>query len=161
MEWSEEDVRDNTLQPGGIYDAEVTDAEERTSRAGNPYINLQLQIFVAPDSDKTKTAYDIIMPKMPRKLAHFCRAIDREDLFNSRSLSAADCIGKSVKLQMGTVRNDKGYLDIDDYIVDTPYTEATTTPAAAAAKQEPLPKGPDGNAGKRARAAAAEDEIPF
>jgi hypothetical protein len=162
MEWSEDDVRDNSLQPGGVYDAEVTDAEERVSRNGNPYINLKLRIYATPDSDEVKTVYDIIMPKMPRKLAHFCRAIDREDLFTSRTLAATDCIGRSVKVRMTALRNDRGYLEIDDYIVENAYTEAVTTPTAAPAAARPeMPKGPDAAAGKRARAAAPADDIPF
>jgi hypothetical protein len=126
---TESQIREESLIPEGEYDFTVVQAANKTSKAGNDMIQLDLDIFVGGAERPMK---DWLMEKMAFKLLHFCSATGLIAKYESGSLDAQDCVGKSGKLTV-VIKDGQGAYgkqnSIKDYVV----------PVAAPKDNEPLP----------------------
>lgn len=103
---SEDEIQRELLLPAGSYDFQVADAEEKTSKSGNPMIAVKLQVF---DGDGGhRFVMDYLMEKMAFKFRHFCDSTASLDLYNSGSLTAKDCVGRCGKVKLA-VEEQEGY----------------------------------------------------
>lgn len=104
------------LLPAGIYDFVVKEAIDTYSKAsGNPMIKLSLELVDASGKERVMT--DFILTAFMKKIKHFCDATNLIDKYNSGTLSAEDCIGKTGKLNL-IVEEYKSNLknSVEDYI---------------------------------------------
>lgn len=141
MKWSEED--EPGLKPGAKYPCEVIEAEERTSKKGNAYINLKIRVF---EDENSFTMYDVLMPKMPMKLKAFCRACGLMEHYKAKNVAAEDCLGKTPLVELSKERDDNGYLKPFSYHENSAYEEPIN---------DKKPEGSD------AEQAVDEKDIPF
>lgn len=128
------------LKPGEC-DYEVFKAEDRTSKAGNDYLNVGLKVW---DADgRQQTVWDILMYKgqMAHRLRHFLYSCGMGRNYESGTLSPSDLLGKGgrVKIRNGTDRETgEGKNVVADYVVadttkDQPgYQKAKTAQQASA-----------------------------
>lgn len=86
---SEEEV--SNLLPEGTYKFIIEDATDKVSKSGNEMIELKLRI----QSPQEKIVFDYLLEVMPYKLRHFCEATGLMHKYESATLMAADCMGKS------------------------------------------------------------------
>lgn len=93
---TEQELASELVMPAGTYDFEVTEAEEKTSKAGNEMIVVTLKVFGNDGGFRMVTDY--LMEKMGFKLRHFCCTTGLIQAYNAGSLSAAKCEGRSGKV---------------------------------------------------------------
>lgn len=130
--------------PNGIYDFEVTDAEDQTSKAGNDMIVLTLAVFNA-DGER-RLVYDYLLEAMAAKLHHAAGACGLSAEYEAGSLSAHDFYGKTGRLKLGIQAardNFPARNTVRDYI-------AGDAPKLGAPKPSAAPAMAD-----------LDDEIPF
>jgi hypothetical protein len=116
---SEEELRATVLEPG-VYDGEILKAVEKTSKKGNPMIELTMKFYGA--GDDSSIVMDYLLESMPKKLRHFAEAAGILDLYDSGEFSADDCQGLSIKAKLKIDRDPNGQYDdknaVADYVVD-------------------------------------------
>jgi len=81
------------LLPAGEYDFTVTKATDKTSGNGNEMIEMKLDIHI-PEGGKAKV-YDYLLEAMHYKLKHFCEATNLVPQYETGSLTAALCTGRT------------------------------------------------------------------
>jgi hypothetical protein len=114
MKWTNEDMeRPDSVELGATYDATVTQATEKVSKAGNDYINLKLAVYADPD--KPATLYTVVMPSFPDKFTAFLMSAGMYRQLASQEIYASDCEGKNCKVIIGKEKNDKGYAEVDTF----------------------------------------------
>lgn len=84
------------LEPGE-YDFEVKDATDKTSKAGNEMIALELDILTRSGRWK---AFDYILEAFPRKLNHFAKAVGLEAKYEQGEITAQDCLRKQGRCEI-------------------------------------------------------------
>lgn len=150
---SEADV--SNILPEGIYDGKVIDAEETTRKAtGAPMISLTVEVRGNGRKAEVRDWLLTDVESMAFKLRHFCRSAALLDKYNTGTLDAADCFGRSVSVKLG-VQDDIKYGEqnrISDYVtrtVKTPQPAAESKPTNIRMEPPPVAKSPVG------------DDIPF
>lgn len=131
--------------PPGIYDAEITSAVEKLSKAGNDMIEMTLQVY-HPDDGATRQVFDWLLEAMAYKLRHCCEAAGLSDAYNAGSLEAWQLEGKSVKVKLGIdAKSEIKRNKVLDYVVssDAPSVRAPVQRAAAGASKPDDPFGDD------------------
>ncbi len=93
---TEKELDEANLLPEGNYTATVTEAEDTVSSKGNEMIALTLTIY--EQSGEQRKILDWILEAMPWKLRHFCEATGLD--YESGEVKAADCMGKSVTVEL-------------------------------------------------------------
>ena len=105
------------FQPG-LTTFKVIEATEKVSKQGNPMIEMTLQCKDA--SGIKRRMYDRIMalPKMMWKLKHFCEAAGMPEKYESKNISADDCVEKTGVCMTQNQKQEDGTLKIvvKDYI---------------------------------------------
>lgn len=101
----------------GVYPFEILEAWEKTSNAGNPMIELKVQIEA---NGASRTLPDYLLAKGIRaeKLLHCCIACGLRDKYDSGSVADEDFRGKRGRLRLG-LEKKKGFPDrnvIEDYL---------------------------------------------
>lgn len=135
--------------PPGIYDAEITSAVEKLSKAGNDMIELTLQVY-HPEDGATRQVFDWLLEAMAYKLRHCCEAAGLSDAYNAGSLEAYQLEGKSVKVKLGIdTKAEIKRNRIMDYVVNNDAPHVQPVRAAAGARPASKPADPFG------------DDIPF
>lgn len=126
--------------PPGVYDAEITSAIEKLSKAGNDMIELTLQVY-HPEDGATRQVFDWVLEAVAYKLRHCCEAAGLSAAYEAGSLEAWQLEGKSVKVKLGIdakaeIKRNK----IMDYVVssDAPHVQPTRAAAAAAKPSDPF-----------------------
>ncbi len=96
------------LLPDGFYLYEVTNAENAVSRAGKEMIKLTLKIWDM--NGRQRILSDYLLESMPKKLFAFCESNSMLDKYDTGTLNAHDCVGKSgqvhIKRQKGNMKPD-------------------------------------------------------
>lgn len=117
---TDEEIAALGLMQDGIYDFEITAAENKVSSKGNDMMEIKLNVF---DSDgEPRPKRDWIMPQMAKKFKHFHNACDIMDKYNAGTLEPEDVVGKTGKLMIKTepYTNKDGLQimsnKIDDYV---------------------------------------------
>jgi hypothetical protein len=116
---SEADARDAGLRKRGLYDFEVTSAEEQTSSKGNDMIKLMVKCYDTEGHSFTLFDYLVSSDGMAYKVRHFASATGLLATYEKGELSADDCLGKTGRCQVGIERGKNGYSDknnISDYV---------------------------------------------
>ena len=125
--------------PEGEYPFTVTHAEEKTSKAGNAMIELELACDIG--RDKPLTVYDrlVFVTKAIYRVHGFCATVDLN--FDSGEIYPDDCMGQSGKahLALGEANtNGKRYMEVAWYCEREGYSEQPAgTKAPAATPREP------------------------
>jgi hypothetical protein len=145
---SQEDIARERCMPEGVYDFEVVDAQEKTSKSGNPMIEVSLKVF-GPNGERSQKDW-----LMAFKLRHFARAVGLAESYEAGRLEADMMIGKAGRLRMvqkpynGDIQNS-----VKDYICDEAPEKEGEAPVVgeqpAPAQRAPTPSAP------------LEDEPPF
>lgn len=141
----EQIARENCMSVGD-YDFEVTSAEDKYSKNGNPMIVLGLNVFGNDGRPHQMKAY--LMEKMAFQLRHFCYAVGLGAMYETGTLTAPECVGRTGRVSL-RVEETPGYLPknaVRDFVVIDP--NAAPAPNAA-----PSPSVP--------AAVAGSDEPPF
>ena len=132
----------------GIYDFEVTESEERLSKAGNEMIVLTVAVY-NEDGEK-KIIADYLLEAIAVKLKHAADACGAGDKYAAGTLTSVDFYGKTGRLKLGIQAGQDGFPAknvIRDYIAEPRLDSA---PKFGAPKQrEPVGGG------------SIDDEIPF
>ena len=115
---TEEEIKAANLLEAGDYDFDVLVAEDAISSKGNEMIKVNLGIYTG---DKVRgRIFDYLMPSMEAKLRHFCDTVGLLKEYESGSLSANMCEGRSGKCRIIIQEDKAGKYDpkntIKDYI---------------------------------------------
>ena len=155
-----------TPPPNGEYGFLVVNAEESDSKAGNPMLNLTLEVEVG--REKPMTIYDrlVFVPKALWRIHQFCAATGFD--FESGQMDASDVtgLGGKAKFILGEARKEgknigKRYMEVEEYLPKPGYSEQPARqhksriqppPATQPAGQYSQPQGQDVPSG---------DDIPF
>lgn len=132
--------------PNGVYDFEVAESADDTSKNGNDMISLTLYIFNS-DGDR-RTVFDYLLDSIPHKLRHAAYACGLSSQYEDGNLIGADFYGKTGRVKIGIQPEKDGYQAknvVRDYIVERGASETTSTP-----RRQPAPAGN-----------IDDDEIPF
>ena len=142
------------LLPEGTYEAEVIEAEERTSQKGNDMIALTLQV-AHPDGYEARVwDYLVSVPAAVFKIRMFCEAAGLDKQYQSGRLTAKECIGKKVSARIGIEEGRDGFGDrntIFEYMTGGSAKPAGIATMPETAKADSPPMAPVVN----------DDEIPF
>ena len=144
---SEEDLKRASLLPPGVYDFEVTKAEDAISKKGSEMIALTLRVF--GDSGE-RTIRDWLMPSMGFKLKHFADTTGLTGAYDAGTLCAEDCKGRSGRVIL--VIKDSEQYGPQSNVKDYEKQKAAAEPAMV---QVPKPIKP------APLASASGEEIPF
>lgn len=101
---SEKEIAEEGLLPDGEYDFEIANAEEATSKAGNPMITLRLRVF-GPDGEPHPVR-DWILDDNHRKLRGLCEAVGLLARYEDGEVSDADLMGCTGRAKV-VIRKDK------------------------------------------------------
>jgi hypothetical protein len=135
---TEKQINEENLIPEGVYPFDVMNADNKTSKAGNEMIELELRIYCADGRERSLN--DWLMPKMAFKLFHFCAYCGLSQQYDAGTLTAADCVGKSGFVKIGIQADKQGqYPDrnsVKDYVRPEPKLgSAKIAPAPLTEKQ--------------------------
>jgi len=99
LELDEKKREEALLLQKGDYDFEVTEAIEKTSKSGNPMIQVRLKVF---HEDSFRFVTDYLMEKMAFKLRHFAESVGLLEEYNAGQFDASNLVGASgvVKLEI-------------------------------------------------------------
>lgn len=92
--------------PKGEYDASVKSAIEKTSKAGNPMIEVTLTVYGDGGAETEVRDWLLSTDNGQRKLQAFCKSADLWQTYQAGELSADSCTGINVKVKLGTETDD-------------------------------------------------------
>lgn len=115
-----QEIAEAGLWPAGIYDFEIIEAEDTTSKtSGNDMIKLKVKIF--NESGQSQNLFDYLLDAVAYKLRHAAEAFGLLDEYEAGGFDAIDCIGKTGQCKVKIDKDKSGaYPDkngIADYIV--------------------------------------------
>jgi hypothetical protein len=118
MKFNPEAKRPNFLLPKGTYPAQIEGAEEKTSKAGNPMLVVELRVF---NGESSKLITDYIVTggeySMDWKIAHLMRSVGDDPAIgevDAATLAGRNCTVKvRIKPAKGDYPEDNA---IDDYL---------------------------------------------
>lgn len=127
---SDKDLKQGDLIPKGIYNFQVINAEEAISKSGNDMIKLQIKIWM--EDGRERIVFDYLLEALEYKLGHFAEVTGLMDQYNSKLLTAHDCLNKTGSLKIG-VQSDKNGIYPDknaviDYISDLDHKPSALNP---------------------------------
>jgi hypothetical protein len=128
---TEKEIAEENLLPKGEYNYEVIAAEEKKSKSGNDMIAVKLRIFVGEDHGVTLTDY--LMEAMARKLRNFCAQNGLLPQYESGTLRASDCEGKSGIAYVKIEKDKTGAYPDKNAIADYPVKRAASADAGGGA----------------------------
>jgi hypothetical protein len=108
-----------TPWPPGVYDFEVAESEERTSKSGNDMIALTIKVY--NKDGESRTVFDYLLPSILYKLKHAAEACGNADKYERGELTSVDFYGKTGKLKLRVDPPQNGYAAknaVQDYVVD-------------------------------------------
>ncbi len=124
----------SALLPDGIYDYEVVEAVDTTSKAGNEMIKLKLKVFAGEYS--ARTIFEYLMEANAAKLKQFCDSHGLQKAYESGDVRAGHFMDLAGKAKIVTEKGKNGYGDdnkVFAYIVPGgPLGKAAAKPVAAA-----------------------------
>lgn len=103
---TEQEIVDSKLLKKGEYDFEVLDADEKTSKAGHPMIELKLRVW---NINGGRVLTDYLLAETPAKLRGAAAACGLLDRYETGSLSENDFRGKRGRLKLGIEKAKNGY----------------------------------------------------
>lgn len=116
---SEKEIAEVNLLPEGSYPYQISQGEDKISKAGNEMIQLLVRVFKPDGSFNLVTDY--LMEAVAHKLRHAADASGLTAKYESGQLLGADFVGKTGNLKLKIQKDKNGvYSDknvIADYIV--------------------------------------------
>ncbi len=140
---TDKEIAEEGLLPPGIYDAEVAEAEEATSRKGNDMIVAKLKVY---HGDKYRNVTDYLMEAMARKLRNAADVMGLLPDYEAGRLVADDMVGKPVRVKIGIEKDKNKQYPDKNSVLDYVRGDGAAAPVRAPA---------------RAAATDLSDEIPF
>ena len=117
---SEKEIAEAGMLPEGQYPFEISQAEEKLSKAGNEMIVLTVRVYKPDGTFNLVTDY--LMESMAYKLRHCAEACGLVERYESGELDETLFVGKTGTLKLGIQKDKTGqYADrnsVKDYIVD-------------------------------------------
>lgn len=136
---SEKEIQEAQLLPAGEYDFDVLESEDARSKSGNDMIKVKLGIY---NGDRiTSHIFDYLMPAMEAKLRHFCDTAGLLAEYESGSLTAEMCKGRSGKAKVIIQEDKTGQYPSRNSVKD--YTVRAAKPLATTSENEATGKPPD------------------
>jgi hypothetical protein len=86
------------LVPDGEYDATIVSAVEKSSKSGNPMMEVAVRVYVP--GGQTVEILDWLMEAMSWKIQHLSKAIGHD--FAAGSLDPADVMDRNVRVRVAT-----------------------------------------------------------
>ncbi len=162
----EKEIRSNMLLSPGEYDFEIVSATEKTSKAGNDMIELQVRVFPGDDSSP-RLLKDWLVAGSDLgelKINRFAHATGLQDEYFAGNFTGLTCEGATGKLRI-TVQSSAQYGDqnsVRDYVPPRAAGEDETSQLGVPTQQtkRAMKKAQDGNKAL-ADAGYAESDIPF
>ena len=148
---TEAQIISESMIPMGEYPFQVLSATPKSSKAGNPMIVVELDVFL-PDGN-TRRIKDYLMESMAFKLRHFCVAVGLEKQYDAGSLEPVDIVSRGGVCKI-IVKPPKGEYGPQNEVKDYLKGEAKT-----GAKVETF--GQMSVAQRQVPASVPEDQIPF
>jgi len=116
---TEREIREAQLAPKGDYDFDVLFAEDTVSKSsGKPMIHIKIGLYVE-DAVKNRVD-DYLMESMGAKLRHFCDTVGLLAEYESGTLTAEMCKGRSGRVRIIVDDKDEAYPPknaVRDYII--------------------------------------------
>lgn len=128
--------------PDGDYDFQVLEAVDCQSKKGIDQIKLKLGCFAS--GNRQQFVWDYLHPDMQFKLRHFCECTGLLSKYDSGTLRAQDCAGRTGIASLST-EEQAGYKPrnvVEDYVVKHRDLER---PQTAVAKTANKPAEDDGD----------------
>ena len=125
-----------TPWPPGVYDFEVSESEERTSKNGNDMIALTLKVYNT--AGESRTVFDYLLSSILYKLKHAAEACGAGDKYERGELTSVDFYGKTGKLKLRIDPAQNGYAAknaVQDYVVDSRSDTRPTAPRQSVADE--------------------------
>ncbi len=141
---TEKQIAMEGLLPLGVYDAEVIEAEDTTSKAGNDMIRVKLKVYRADGSGST-FINDYLLEAMPGKLRHAAEVMDLLADYEAGRLASDDMVGKPVRVKVGVKIDKTDTYPPQNSVLDYVRGDGAAAPVRAPARL----------------AASLDDEIPF
>lgn len=116
---SEKEAAESGLRKRGLYDFEVLEAKERTSKAGNDMIETNVKLYDSEGHNFRLFDYLVSSEGMAYKVRHFASATGLLPAYEKGDLIADDCVGKTGRCQIGIQPAKDGYPAkniIQDYV---------------------------------------------
>ena len=147
---TEEEVKMAQLAPEGEYDFDVLGAEDAVSKkSGASMIKVKIGLY-RDDGTIRNHVFDYLLPTLEAKLRHFCDTVGLLSDYESGTLTAAACKGRSGRARIGVDNKDANFPPknvVKDYVLR---------------KAKPLNNDPAVNdAEAEAAAATPPDGLPF
>lgn len=115
---TEKQIAEENLIPEGVYPFETISAESKKSKAGNDMIEMCHRVWL-PDG-KSKLVNDWLLENPAYKLFHYCAYTGLSTQYDSGTLQAEQCIGRTGFLKIGIQKDKLGqYPDrnsVRDYV---------------------------------------------
>jgi hypothetical protein len=137
------------ILPDGIYDFEVSTAEETVSKAGNAMLKIKLLIWDM--NGHARVIYDYLLIDMQYKIFNFCAAIKNSEAYDAGEVVAENLVGKSGKARIVTQKDKSGQYG------DRNVVKEYVLPGAVSMSAQERKSSPDDSV----RPLSIDDEIPF
>jgi hypothetical protein len=138
---SAEDIAKLGLWAKGEYDFEIVKAEDATSKStGAQMIKLELMVY---DNDgRTRRITDYLLASLAAKLRHFCDTCGLLPQYQSGTLCAADCEGRTGRCKVVIQEDKSGQYPPKNSIADYSIrrTKEIQPPASAAKVTDDMPE---------------------
>lgn len=140
----------SNLWEDGIYDYEITEAEETISKSsGNEMFHLTVKVFQPTGQWKLIDNYLVLSEKAAWKIREFCQSCGLMDAYETGSLMEGEIVGRTGLCEVAT---DKGKGDFPPKNVIRQWMMKEKPASAAARLVDRRTKHPAGD---------IDDEIPF
>jgi hypothetical protein len=127
---SEDELNESGLAPKGEYGFDVLTAKDKISKSsGSPMIEVKIGLY--RNGTVANHVYDYLLPSIPHKLRHFCDSVGLLKQYQSGTLCAADCEGRSgtAKIDIEPAGNYPAKNVVKDYVLRAAKPLAGTTKA--------------------------------
>jgi uncharacterized protein DUF669 len=160
---SEEDAAG--CYPKGEYDALVANATEKTSKTGNPMIEVDLTVYGPNGQENNVRDWLVGTDGGQYKIQRFCKSADLWETYQAGELCADSCKELRVTVKLGIEEGD-GQYPPRNKVMDYMPRKLSSAPSAGqpVAKPEPRKELPGVDPVQRRAAvgaAAPGDDIPF
>jgi hypothetical protein len=144
----------------GQYDATVLSAVEKTSKTGNPMIELAMTVY---DGEKQMKVRDYLVATDggQGKIQRFCKSAGLWDLYQSGELSADSCGEAGVRVKLGIEDGSDDYPPKNKVVDYMPRTKAPVKPASDLQGVPATQTRAAGTGRKDPSAPPTGDDIPF